>query len=142
MTDPTDVRYEDVYAEAKRLAEASPAFVYKGAERKTNPDLNNFTNPVTCQYIDDTTYKGSCLFGQALVNLGFAPSTLTKYEGDSIWQVTHSLLGYTEPNTTEREIVDRLSAIQDAQDNGAPWGAAINANPLVVTYTAGVADDN
>lgn len=98
-----------IYA-VRDLAEANPLFVY------TPPGGH-----ATCKYVHEG--KGSCIVGQALLNLGLIDIDIeqTVDNGAAI----AGLLMRLEINlaATERRW---LSVVQVHQDRGAPWVRAVN----------------
>jgi predicted aconitase with swiveling domain len=108
-----------IVREARRLAAESPDFVY-------TPPLvwAAGVDPLDgkiCRYVHEG--KGSCIFGQALVNLGYLDPTTTDLEDVEGHSITTVVL------RMEIEIPDvqRLWAdeVQNRQDTGATWANAV-----------------
>ena len=101
--------------EVRRLANENPDYIYKFP-----------ANTTTCRYIDHATNTGSCLFGQALVNLGVPTEEFGMFEGRGITTLYGGLVarGLLEP-TPPTEYVEWFAGVQMGQDTGNPWGTAV-----------------
>lgn len=109
----------DVLTEALRLAEANPDFVYVPPVGRIGTLVSK-----TCRYVHSGA--GSCLFGQALINVGVPYSRVATHEGDGILAVVRSLiqsgdivLDEVQPRTINR--LSLASRAQTLQDQRHPW---------------------
>lgn len=100
----------DLAKEALRLAEENPYFVY-----------NNAGN---CVYVDDAGC-GSCLFGQAMINLGVRPEELVDKDNNST-----PIVGLLHMWGHDRVPFNGVGTAQRAQDVGQPWGSEFVIEPL------------
>lgn len=116
----------DVAKRAIELADAAPDFIYVTEEgRQTSP-----TTPEGCMYVHDRDTEsptGGCLFGRALLGLGFEPEQLS--EGVAVDGLLRGL-GIPDVEYTQRGQVGWLSfsigAAQRRQDQGETWGEAVS----------------
>ncbi|AWN04365.1 hypothetical protein PBI_GRAYSON_21 [Rhodococcus phage Grayson] len=107
----------DLKEEVLRLAAEKPDFIYE-----SDPNAEE-----SCAYLawDDDKAYGSCIMGQALMNLGVDPVELSKYEGSDISAVV-SALNDNEPPHYHRDPFDFwLSYVQGRQDAGYTWSKAV-----------------
>lgn len=105
-----------VEAEVRRLAAAKPDYIYKKPVIVSESDLGPWASYASCLYIDPNTNKGSCIFGQALSNLGFTfrPS----HEGGSVYNILREAIpGVSVPQW--------FTVVQRHQDGGQPWAVAV-----------------
>lgn len=109
----------DVAAEALRLAEADPEFVYV-------PPIQNST---VCQYVHAGV--GSCLFGQALINVGIRTSWVSTMEGKPVSRLISAAVqeGLLSVEGDE-EWAHRASLMRMAQrhqDQREIWGSTVRS---------------
>lgn len=103
--------------EVIRLAAESPDFIYE------SPDEDQ------CVYVHEG--EPSCLYGQALWNLGLIDASLERRKVLNVFgrpeslnfQMIDDLLKYLELEVDEDE-AEAFIKSQDAQDNGRPWDVA------------------
>ena len=102
------IKVSEVAKEVRRLADTFPNFQYKAP----------------CKYLEekDGEKVGSCIVGQALVNLGLDKDELSKYEGESAYAVLNETCEVDSMNQLEW-----VDTVQDHQDYGRVWGEAIKA---------------
>lgn len=103
--------------EVLKLAAEKPDFIYESDD-----------SAYSCRYLDwdkDKAY-GSCIMGQALMNLGVNPEELSKYEGADISAVVGILNGGEEPQYHRDPFDFWLSYVQGRQDAGYTWSEAID----------------
>lgn len=105
------IKVSEVAKEVRRLADTFPSFQYV----PPGP---------SCKYLEekDGEKVGSCIVGQALVNLGLDKDELSKYEGESAYLVLNETCEVDDKNL--REWVDH---VQDWQDYGREWSACISS---------------
>lgn len=96
-----------VVEEVKRLAKEKPDFVYAIPE-----------DAETCLYVFNG--KGSCIVGQALINLGILAEDIAEHEGQPASDVMEDLLD--DPNSGHNFWLDQ---VQSEQDGRVPWGKAV-----------------
>lgn len=103
--------------EVLNLAAEKPDFIYE-----SDPNAVE-----ACAYLvwDKDEATGSCIMGQALMNLGVNPLELSKYEGADIAAVVDILNGGTEPHYHRDKLDYWLSYVQGRQDNGDTWSTAV-----------------
>lgn len=114
----SEVTVKDVALKAVELAEASPEFVYEPTR-----DEEGYLND--CSYIhydEQGGPTGGCLYGQALLALGFTPENIADYEGD---RVTAPLTGLLYVDDTDQPLVVAMEESQRLQDTDSPWSDAI-----------------
>lgn len=112
--------------EVLKLAAEKPDFIYESDPNALEP----------CAYL--AWYKdearGSCIMGQALMNLDVDPLELSKYEGADISAVVEVLNGGGEPQYHRDKLDYWLSYVQAQQDLGYTWSEAIEwADELVMS---------
>lgn len=130
---------EAVALKAIELADANPAFVYVAPELEVDNefvfenedgelvDMDGYTfsdgNMGDCRYVHKTEAGpvGGCLYGQALLALGMAPSELSGHEGDGIASVIEPGTNYLD----QARLTVALGDSQSLQDGGEPWAKAI-----------------
>ena len=105
------IKVSEVAKEVRRLADTFPNFQYV----PPGP---------SCKYLEekDGEKVGSCIVGQALVNLGLDKDELSKYEGESGYMVLSETCEVDGMNQLEW-----VDTVQDHQDYGRVWGEAIKA---------------
>lgn len=94
--------------EVLRLADENPSFVYPVCDEDAE-----YTGVYNA-----TEKQPSCIFGQALINLG-EPVPLS-WEGNGISVV---LSGYYKMSTSDYR--EAFISTQSSQDSGVPWGNAV-----------------
>lgn len=107
----------DLENEVRRLAAENPDFVYEGAVEDRYG-----SQYVSCMYTvegDDENLVGSCLFGQALINLGADPAELRSYEHEGIGQVLESAM------LVSPKRVQWFDDVQEYQDVKMTWAFAV-----------------
>lgn len=105
---------------AIQLADQNPDFVYE-VPKTDNPDYNPYGD---CLYVHEG--KGSCLFGQAIMDLGIVDAEyLSKNAGwrigELIYQMAHN--GLVEPGSDA--LHSAMTRAQMEQDAFKPWADAI-----------------
>lgn len=113
----SELALEDIQAEIRRLAAEKPDYVYQSPHGPNG----------ACMYteIDSDTDKrvGSCIVGQALINLGVSAEAMKTHEGESALSVISGngeLMWYEAP-----PVMRWISNVQHGQDNGRAWAAAV-----------------
>lgn len=103
--------------EVLKLAAEKPDFIYE-----SDPNAVE-----ACAYLvwDKDEARGSCIMGQALMNLGVDPLELSKYEGADISAVVSALNGGEEPHYHRDPFDFWLSYVQGRQDAGYTWSKAV-----------------
>ncbi|AWN03860.1 hypothetical protein PBI_PEREGRIN_20 [Rhodococcus phage Peregrin] len=103
--------------EVLKLAAEKPDFIYESDPNALEP----------CAYLawDKDEARGSCIMGQALMNLGVNPLELSKYEGADIAAVVEILNGGEEPQYHKDKFDFWFSYVQGRQDNGDTWSTAV-----------------
>lgn len=112
---------DELETEVRRLAAEKPDFVY---EKPVNSHI--------CKYVveDEGRLKGSCIMGQALINLGVSARELSHWEGTGIGAIVANQGISGERNW--------IAQVQYAQDRDASWGDAIkHADDVMKEYNAG-----
>lgn len=107
----------DLENEVRRLAAENPDFVYEGAVEDRYG-----SQYVSCFYTakgDDGNLTGSCLFGQALINLGADPYELHSYEHASISDVLERAMLISHSRSKW------FNEVQDGQDAKMTWSVAV-----------------
>lgn len=150
-TDTPTERFDKVIAEARRLAEENPDFVYV-KPNADDLDLSFYESSTAlshdengepdsleadCLYVvkpKDGEPQGSCLFGQAIINTGLlTPDQLVCEEGNAGDTVIASTLGrllddFESRNTFNTSTSYRQGWVRIAQadqDGGSTWQEAI-----------------
>ena len=112
--------------EVLKLAAEKPDFIYE-----SDP---NAVEAFAYLVWDKDEATGSCIMGQALMNLGVNPLELSKYEGADISAVVGILNGGEEPQYHRDGLDYWLSYVQGRQDNGDTWSTAVEfADDMVKT---------
>lgn len=102
-----------IIREARRLAAVSPDFKYE------MPDRSDGQTWDSCRYIHDG--KGSCLFGQALMNT----KDITADDSPRIeFKAIESIICYLKLRVSAKQVA-WASRVQELQDDGVPWGQAV-----------------
>lgn len=101
---------EELIEEVYRLAKENPDFCYTSLRR--------------CYYIANNTHP-SCIFGQALLNLGVSKETLKT--ADEYQNTGKDIIGVLDMLNIEYNDNQRVwcKGIQRFQDNGFPWSYCI-----------------
>ncbi|AWN04364.1 hypothetical protein PBI_GRAYSON_20 [Rhodococcus phage Grayson] len=99
------IKVSEVAEEVRRLAKASPYFQYEAPGD-------------SCKYLEekDGERVGSCIVGQALVNLGLDKDTISKYEYESAYAVLQETC-----EVDSMTLLEWVDFVQDEQDAGRPW---------------------
>ncbi|MEU9871082.1 hypothetical protein AB0C87_24845 [Actinomadura sp. NPDC048021] len=105
----SEITFQQIEAEVRRLADEKPEFVYKSYEGAC------FYNPAE----REGKQYGACIFGQAFKNLDF--EVKEDYEYKSIG----TLLELLDVETTLGEFM-WAGAVQRLQDGGTAWGEAVS----------------
>lgn len=106
------IKVTEVEKEVRRLAKAFPYFQYV-------PPLGEHS---ACQYLDeqDGEQVGSCIVGQALVNLGVDKEKLLKQEGLPAYTALANLC-----EEDDKDAQEWIDLVQGRQDVGQSWEAAV-----------------
>ncbi|AOZ63608.1 hypothetical protein SEA_WEASELS2_18 [Rhodococcus phage Weasels2] len=106
------IKVSEVEEEVRRLAKARPYFQYM-------PPGGHLDS---CQYLDeqDGQLVGSCIVGQALVNLGVDKEKLLKQEGLPAYTVLANLC-----ETDDKDAQEWIDYVQGRQDAGQCWEQAV-----------------
>jgi len=123
-----DVNLRALQDEIRRLASEKPDYTYSVPE-----DADEYREGSTgCLYTVtlDGEKVGSCIVGQALLNLGVSPEDLSIYE---FYSVDHLFSDeYMNDNKgfsdEEQEVIDWILGVQMLQDKAHPWGIAVQVN--------------
>lgn len=111
---PAQIRWE-----ITRLAVLKPDFKYF--------DANNLEAWETCSYVDDVTGEGSCIVGQALMNLGVSAEDLSPYEGLGADQVIKELLNLSEEDKIfNGRTITWIREVQLQQDVNHSWALSVH----------------
>ena len=114
----TDVTYEDVEHEVRRLAAERPDHVYKSPYDYITEEDGEFV-PGACRYQHGKGIPG-CIFGHAFLNLEL-PLT-DEDEGTTAYEVLESM-GFALSDSQALWTGD----VQDKQDSGFTWADAVRA---------------
>lgn len=119
----------DLAEKMVELATEKPDYVYSSGV------INGLGYPV-CLYLDpkDPT-KGSCLVGQAAIACGVPPEVLRVDEGSAAMSLIDSLCGLQSLDEWDDGLVDDIDQTQRHQDDGVPWGEAIEELAHTVRLT-------
>ncbi|AWN03864.1 hypothetical protein PBI_PEREGRIN_24 [Rhodococcus phage Peregrin] len=111
---PAQIRWE-----ITRLAVLKPDFKYF--------DANNLEEWETCRYVDEVTGEGSCIVGQALMNLGVSKEDLSQYEDLGADQVIKELLNLSEKDKIfNGRTITWIREVQLQQDLNHTWAHAVH----------------
>ena len=117
-----EVNLEALQKEVRRLAEANPQFVY---QKKTFGGMTGMTFQ-GCSYTeetDDGKLVGSCIVGQAFINLGVDPEKMASREHVAIGDL---LIADFDLDAEDPTLI-WLRDVQENQDSSVPWGEAVEA---------------
>lgn len=98
---------------------------------KEDPDFNYRSQGFGgCSYLgrstDEPTEGRPCIVGQALQDSGVPRDRLGLFEDDHASQVLHSLTSFRHIKDFQL-MMDFADSVQEQQDNGIPWGQAVNS---------------
>ncbi|AWN04370.1 hypothetical protein PBI_GRAYSON_26 [Rhodococcus phage Grayson] len=111
---PAQIRWE-----ITRLAVLKPDFRYFEA--------NNLEGWETCKYVDEETGEGSCIVGQALMNLGVSKDDLSYYEESGADYVIRDLLKLSEKDIEfNKNTLNWIREVQLQQDLDHTWAFAVH----------------
>ena len=120
MTATSQSVIEDLVSKVRELAVARPETIYQPSP------TGQATPTIRCSYLAGTCSDGTvgCLLGQALVAVGYTAEQLRAVDLLGIEEAIEKLLP-CELTDEEYRRVRWLESVQNAQDNGHPWGEAI-----------------
>lgn len=104
-----------------KVASERPEYVYEAPAHMTED------RALTCFYVHETDGEQTpgCLVGKVLNVLGIPLERLSAYEGTGAYSVTERVLDVQGEPDAISDVLNSLAAAQDAQDNGATWGDAL-----------------
>lgn len=119
-------------AEVRKLVASQPEFVYP-----TAPGIDCHYLPDSIPMLDESptgreTYRRvkrpGCIFGQALLNVGLNSDLLMEVEDAPISDVLDWMvdLGLLDADVHDLHFHDWALVVQESQDNGTPWGDALD----------------
>lgn len=109
----------DITKEVLRLAQENPDFVYRSRAIHG------------CTYLreSDGQLVGDCIFGQALVNLGFDKNILERADENLAlgggYTISSILADNGVAGVDDDGLMLAFNCVQESQDDGVTWGKAI-----------------
>ena len=122
-----DFTMEDLRREVLSIADERPDFVYTAQKERGDA--------VACSYTGarfGSTEGEACIFGQALTRLGVPQEALMDSDA-AISPLLSDDLGFEWSDI--RQVYDPFIAVQQSQDDGEPWGKAVEPLRSVVFKT-------
>lgn len=113
------ITFAQVKAEVERLAKEKPDNVYSNGRGGSS----------LCMYTQGTCQDGSvgCIFGQAFRNLGINPALIAKLDEDALNAAAAlHFLNITRLPPSGHVAENWVTAVQNSQDAGDPWGDAVS----------------
>lgn len=102
----------DIVTEIRKIAYENPTVKYR-------TDIFEGDSDTMPRYVVDG--NGSCIVGQALINLGVSADTLSAHEYDSASGVLEAMGIVKEKSAA----VEWINMVQSCQDDNIDWGNAV-----------------
>jgi hypothetical protein len=128
--EPTRLTYEDalLYLE-KAVADKGAEYTYpkSTARRVTYDSGTEVFEDTQCVYFDTETHQPSCIIGHVLHYMGYTPTQISPYEGQTVATMTDN--GFL---IVDRATETLLATAQAHQDTRKSWGESLRLARLEV----------